>query len=179
MLSDYIVHRFHELIEKTYYKLVLVLAIFSIFSIVLSGLSLFGEATLRYFALITSIMGFIIAKIILNRLSKKIRKLLSSPERELKVKRYLQILKDVYIPSDYLLRISTEPKVLDPLTKSEKKRLEAGLELLKSKYLNLETRIKIVYIATLLAVILPHIIVTKDFIVFILTLILILSMRKN
>ncbi|MEM1932537.1 MAG: hypothetical protein QW049_03930, partial [Pyrobaculum sp.] len=86
MLSDYIVHRFHELVEKTYYKLVLVLAIFSIFSIVLSGLSLFGEATLRYFALITSIMGFIIAKTILNRLSKKIRKLLSSPERELKVK---------------------------------------------------------------------------------------------
>lgn len=179
MLSDYISQRFQEIIEKTYYKLVLILALTSMLGVVLSGLSLIADYTLRYLALVSLFVGLLYAKTVLRNTSKKLRKLLERPEDEIRATRYFQILKDVYTPEDYLSRISEEPRLIDPVVKKEKRHLEAGRELLKTRYMNIEARMKTVVIASALAIAVPHVVITKDLLLVILAVFLAVFLRKN
>ncbi|MFN3803671.1 MAG: hypothetical protein ACK4SY_01285 [Pyrobaculum sp.] len=174
MLSDYILYKIQTLQERTYNKLVLILASTSMAGVMASGLALIFVPPLKYVALTIIIAGIVIARKTLQKTELKIRKLLAAPEREIEVSKYLAAMKELYIP-DYLTPLSTSPKIEDPLVRSEKKPLEASRHLLKTRVMTLKTRAKIVTTASIMAVVMPHLLIEKDLFLALVGIILVLK----
>jgi hypothetical protein len=178
MLSEYIAHRIQELHEKAYNKLVLILASSAMASVLLSGLALLASPAFKYLAVAVFISGILLAEKVHKNTLKKMRKLLTNPEREIVARRYIAALKDLYAADEIIHRALVEPQIEDPVVKKEKKPIVISAPLFKARYAALKTRSKIVITATSLSIILPHFIVTKDIILTIIVLAILLLTRK-
>jgi hypothetical protein len=164
MLSDYIAYRIQELHERAYNRLVLVLASSSSVGVLLSGLALFVSPSLKYLAVAVFVFGIMLAERIHKKTLEKMRKLVKNPEAEMVARGYFAVLKDLYTKDHLIRRMLTEPQIEDPIIKREKKLIVASAPFFKARYATLRTRSRIVITATSLSILLPHFIVTKDII---------------
>ncbi len=178
MLSEYIAHRIQELHEKAYNKLVLIFASSAMASVLLSGLALLASPAFKYLAVAVFISGILLAERVHKNTLKKMRKLLTNPEREVVARRYIAALKDLYAADEIIYRALAEPQIEDPLVKNEKRPIVASAPFFKARYAALKSRSRIVITATSLSIILPHFIVTKDIILTIIVLAILLLTRK-
>lgn len=178
MLSEYIAHRIQEIHEKAYNKLVLVLASSAMASVLLSGLALLASPAFKYLAVAVLISSILLAEKIHKKTLEKTRKLLSNPEKEAAARRYLAALKDLYTADEIIYRALAEPQIEDPVAKKEKKPIVASAPFFKARYAALRTRSKIVITATSLSILLPHFIVTKDIILTVTVIGILLLARK-
>jgi len=132
----------------------------------------------KYLAVAVFSSGILLAERIHKRTLEKTRKLLSNPEREATARRYLAVLKDLYTSDEILHRMLTEPQIEDPIAMREKKPIAASAPFFKARYVALKTRSKIVLTATSLSITLPHFIVTKDLILMVTVVTILLIARK-
>jgi len=88
------------------------------------------------------------------------------------------VLKDLYTSDEILHRMLTEPQIEDPIAMREKKPIAASAPFFKARYVALKTRSKIVLTATSLSITLPHFIVTKDLILMVTVVTILLIARK-
>ncbi|ACB40254.1 hypothetical protein [Pyrobaculum neutrophilum] len=179
MLSDYIAQKIQEIEEKTYNKLVLVLSITSLTSVMTSGIAVVLNPSLKYLATATLAAGLLISRELAKRGAKKARKLLAAPEKELRVKTYFAKLKDSYNAREFLERLAREPTVEDPLVRRERKAVDAAAPLYSIKHETLKSKLRIVAYATSIAVALPHLIITKDLVITLAVLLILLAWRKT
>ena len=179
MLSEYILNKIELIQEKTYNKLVLILAGSSMLSVLLSGISLIVGGWYRYLSPLVLTLGLIAARLVLNSASKKIRKLLTAPEYEKYAERYLAKLKDYYSEDDILIRIDEEPKITDPVVSRELKPLHAARPFVKAKTRVLRTRLRVVLTASALAIAIPQILVARDLLMTFLIIILLVVIREK
>lgn len=178
MLAEYIAHRVETITERTYNKLVLILATTSMTSIALSGLGLVFAYAFKYLALSVAILGILAARITLRKAEEKIAKLLNMPEKTPEAKLHFAILKDSYDPYALLKAIYQEPRIEDPLVRKEKKAVEASRPMLASRYRALITRTKTIITATIMAVAIPHLIINLDVTTAIIMMITIYTVRR-
>lgn len=179
MLSDYILNKIEIIQEKTYNKLVLLLAGSSMISVLLSGISLIAGGWFKYLSPLVLALGFVTARQIINSANKKIRKLLANPEYEKYAERYLAKLKNYYSEEDILIRIEEEPRIADPVVAKELKPLHAARPFVKVKTRVLTTRLRVVYTASALAIVIPQILIEKDLLVTVTTIILLVVIREK
>jgi hypothetical protein len=180
MLSEYIARRVAEIHEKTYHRLVVALAVTSMTSVMFSGIALFFNPVYKYMALAVLALGIMFSKRILRAGERKIIKILTHFDRELLAQRYTAVLKDQYDPRDYVARIFSEPHIEDPVITGERKRLRAAQPFFQQGYALLRTRNRLVVLVTASSIVLPHILISQDIEIMVITLVIvILSLEKR
>jgi hypothetical protein len=178
MLSEYIAYRIQELHERAYNRLVLVLASSSSVGVLLSGLALFVNPSLKHLAVAVFVFGIMLAERIHKKTLEKMRKLVKNPEAEMVARGYFAVLKDLYTKDHLIRRMLTEPQIEDPIIKREKKTVSAAVRFFEARYAALKTRTRIVITATSISIMLPHLVVLSDVVTAVIMIGVLLIARK-